>query len=308
MAVTEVQLDFTYSFDTMVELAGAGTETNPSEQDVFETDDANASSVFSLDMSNSLATNPIFVGNMSVIELAMESGFQTFGGGSLDKQVLEVQMEGSLVVVPTGSLSKNVLEIKASGTMYLSKVIKGDASVIEVLMEASGYFGNNLSMDKEVIILSMEGRLIQGEDADGDIVIIPSADDTEYPNISGEEYIVVNLRTKSHCTYKDGERTAVAKTASLNFGSYTEKAVSDMFLLSRALGEVEVVVQTKEDVERIYPLFWGVTTQANLKNKKLPLAKGLRGANWTISIIVPDESHLEVRGIELYVTDLKRHV
>lgn len=308
MAVTTVNLDFTYYYDSVVGVEGEGTETNPSTQVGLDTLDTYASSVLEMESEGGFATIPLLRGALSLAELAMEGGLQTSSVGEFDKNVLEIQMEGSLITQGVGHGSASVLEVQMSGTMYLTKVIKGEASVVEIAMEASGYFGNNLSMDKEVLLLSMEGLLVQGKDEDGDVVVIPSDDDTEYPNISGEEYIVVNLRTKAHSTYRDGERTAVAKTASLNFGSYTDKAVSDMFILSRALGEAEVIVNTKEDVERIYPLHWGVTTQANLKNKKLPLAKGLRGSNWTISLVVPDESHLEVRGIELYVTDLKRHV
>jgi hypothetical protein len=309
MAVTEVITDFTYTYDTIVELAGGGTETNPTEQDVFDTDDQYASSALEVKMGGQFASSNLIIGDASVIELQLSASLQTDNSGSLAKDVLQVSMEGSLAVTNSlvgGALS--ILELKATGTMHVNPRIYGNASVVEVQMEGSAYVGNNLSMDKELIILSMEGLLVQGVDEEGAPIIIPAPDDGEYPNISGEEYIVLNLRTKAHATYRDGERTAVAKTASMNFGSYTDKAVSDLFLLSRAKGEMEVMVNTKEDVERRYPLTWGETTQASLKNKKLPLGKGLKGANWSISIVVPDESHLEVRGLELFVTDLKRHV
>lgn len=307
MAVTEVIQDFTYTYDTAIELAGEGEYENPSDQNAYETLATNASSVFDISMENGFATIPVFSGDMAVAEIQMEAVLAVKRGGSLEEGAVEIQMEGSLVTIGYGALGKNVLQLKMQGTMYRSRVIKGSAAVLEVQIEASGYFGHNLSMDKEAILISMEGRLLQGVDENDNVVVIPSDDDTEYPNIGGEEYVVVNLRTKAHSTYRDGERTAVAKTGSLSFDSYTEKAISDMFLLSRAKGPMEVVVQTKEDIERRYPLQFGETTQSNLKNKKLPLAKGLRGANWTISIIVPDDSHMEIRGLELYVTDLKRH-
>jgi len=307
MAITEVDLDFTYSYDTITELAGEGTETNPSTQNALDYDDEFASSLFDVEMDGQFATVPLLNGDASVVEIQLEAGFQTVTGGALNKQALEVSMEGSLIVQGSGHGKASVLEIQATGTMYAGKGMDGDASVVQISMDGSGFISNALNMDKEVIILSMSGLLIQNEDESGAPIIIPADDDTEYPNISGEEYIVVNLRTKSHATYRDGERTAVAKTASIDFGSQTEKAISDLYLHSRARGEMEVLMNTGEDKDRRYPLTHGDTTQASLKNKKLPLGKGLKGTNWSIAIVVPDESHLEIKGIELLVTDLKRH-
>lgn len=282
MAVTEVELDFTYSYNSILGLSVGGQHANV----------------------------PNIDGEASVLQLQMDSGFQSGYTGSLSKGAVEVSMEGSLVVRGSGSGSAQVLEIKASGTMFTTQKIEGEASVVEVTMEGSGFVSSNLSMDKEVILLSMEGQLLTNWNPDlgdsGGPIIIPADDDGEYPNISGEEYIVVNLRTKAHSTYRDGERTAVAKTGSMDFGTYSTKTVTDMFMLSRAKGDMEVLVNTKEDVERRYPLSHGSTQQANMKNKKLPLGKGLKGVNWALSVVVPDESHLEIRGIELLVTDLKR--
>lgn len=306
MAVTEVPLEFTYTYDTIIELDGEGAMPNPYTQIAYETDASNASSVVDLDMGNQLATAPNFVGDASVVEIQLGGDFQTVYVSSFSKDIVEIQMEGSLVVQGKGEASLNVLEIKASGSMHLTPLMRGDASVVEMTMEGSGFVSNSLTMDKEVIILSMSGSLIQGQDESGSPIIIPADDDIEYPNISGEEYIIVNLRTKAHSTYRDGERTAVAKTASMDFGTFSQKAVTDMFMLSRAKGDLEVLVDTKEDIERRYPLSHGNTQQANMKNKKLPLGKGLKGVNWALSIVVPDEAHLEIRGIELLVTDLKR--
>jgi hypothetical protein len=295
MAVTEVPLEFTYSYDTILEFAGEGDETNPSTQVDYDPDMENASSLYDISSDGAFATAPNFNGDASVVELQLESSFQTVFVASCSKEVVEIQMEGSLIVQGKGEASLNVLEIKASGSMHLTPLMRGDASVVEMTMEGSGF-----------VSLSMSGSLIQGQDESGSPIIIPADDDVDYPNISGEEYIVVNLRTKAHATYRDGERTAVAKTASMDFGTYSQKAVSDMFMLSRAKGDMEVLVNTKEDVERRYPLSHGNTQQANMKNKKLPLGKGLKGVNWALSIVVPDEAHLEIRGIELLVTDLKR--
>jgi hypothetical protein len=307
MAITEVTTDFTYFYDTIVEPTVEGAMPNPSDQDAYDIDDSNASSVLSVGMGNQLATAPLLTGGLSIFELGLEGGFQTDSGGSLNKDVVQLRMEGSLIVVPTGSLSKNVLQVQMQGTMYRTRVIKGDASVVEVQIEASGFTSNNLSMDKEAVILSMTGYMVQGQDEGGGIIVIPADDDVEYPYISGEEYIVVNLRTKAHSTYRDGERTAVAKTGAMNFGSYTDKSISDMYVLSRARGESEVVMTSGENVERRYPLTFGDTTPPNLKNKKRTLAKGLKATNWSVAIVVADESHLEVRGLELLVTDIKRH-
>jgi hypothetical protein len=306
MAITEVDLDFTYSYGSVQELALEGDETNPSSQVALDMDDSNASSVLNIDLGGLYTTVPTLNGNGSVAQIDVGGELEKGNSFSFSKNVVQVRMEGSLVVKSKGAASLSVLQLRASGSMFVNPVVQGDASVVEVSMEGSGFVSNSMNMDKEVIILSMTGRLIQGEDESGSPIIIPADDDTEYPSISGEEYIVVNLRTKAHSTYRDGERTAVAKTGSMDFGTYSTKAVTDMFMLSRAKGDMEVLVNTKEDVERRYPLSHGSTQQANMKNKKLPLGKGLRGVNWSLAIVVPDEAHLEIRGIELLVTDLKR--
>ena len=308
MAITTVDLYFTNNTGSEVGLGGEGEFDNPSPQVGYDFDPVNQVSVVSIDLESVLATNPIFTGSLgSVLQLEIDTGFQTSTSGSLQKKVVEIQMEGSLVTVPNIAGEASALQITAQGTMYATPLMRGDINIFEVQIEASGYFGNNLSMDKEAVVISMEGLIVQSQNEAGEVIVIPAEDDAEYPNISGDEYIVLNLRTKAHSTYRDGERTAFLKTGSLNFGTYTLKSISDLYVLSRAKGAAEVILTTKEDVERHYPLQFGENTQANLKNKKLPVAKGLRGANWTLSIVVPDESHMEIRGIDLFVTDLKRH-
>lgn len=307
MAITEVITDFTYYYDTIVEPAVEGAMPNPYTQNAYDTNDSNASSVLSIGMGNQLATAPLLTGGLSLFEIGLDGGLHVDSVGAFENETIELQMEGSLIVVPTGSLEKDVLQVQMQGTMHRTRIITGDASVVEVQIEASGFTSNNLSMDKEAVILSMTGYLVQGQDESGGVVIIPADDDVEYPYISGEEYIVVNLRTKAHSTYRDGERTAVVKTGAMNFGSYTDKSVSDLFVLSRARGESEVVMTSGENIERRYPLTFGDTTPPNMKNKKRPLAKGLKATNWSVAIVVADESHLEVRGLELLVTDFNRH-
>lgn len=313
MAITEVYLDFTYNYEGVVELEMEGDETNPSTQVVYGISDEFASSVANFDIGNEYASSTIIIGDIgSIFEIGIGTGFIVSSVGSLSKNTLEVRMEGSLLTgagFVGGAL--DVVEINAVGTMHTVNIIKGDSSVTEIQIEGSAYVRSNISMDKELVLISMSGSIIQGGYVDEGGVFVPDViladDDTEYPNISGEEYIVLNLRTKAHSTYRDGERTAAAKTATLDFGSSTSKAVSDLFMLSRAKGPIEVIMNTGEDIDRLYQVMYGETTQANLKNKKLKLGKGLKAANWSVMIVVPEDSHLEVRSLDLFVTDLKRH-
>ena len=280
MAVTTVNLEFAYNTDSVVDLSVGSFQ---------------------------LATIPNISASLNLFSIELDNSLLNANVGSLSRNVVEVQIEGSLVTQGRGFGSLDVLQLTASGIMFTPKQVSGDASIIEVQMEAGGYVSSRQSMSKEAVLISMSGLLVQGVDGNNVIVLVPTEEDADYPNITGEEYIVVNLRTKAHATYRDGERTALAKTASLDFGSHTEKSISDLYLLSRARGPLEVVVNTREEIDRHYPLQFGEMGQANIKNKKLALAKGLRGTNWTISLVVPDGSHLEVRGMTLYVTDTERH-
>jgi len=243
--------------------------------------------------------------SLNVSSITMEAGLATVGGGVLSKRAVEISLEGDLATISTITGGAEVLLLTGEGTMYSSKSYVGNAEVIKISMDGSGYVGQGtLSLDKELVLFSMEGEIVQA----GDQALDPG-DDLTYPGIllSGDEYIVVNLRTKSHSTYRDGTRAAVAASPEMTFDSYTEKSVSDFYLHARAEKNTNLVVLSGESKERIYPLTYGENTQANLKNRRKPLAKGVRATNWKFTIVVPEDSHMEIRGIDLRVHDLKRH-
>ena len=235
-----------------------------------------------------------------VITLSMANELVVLGNATLDKNAVEVTMTGSLAVINTITGRAEVVQISGSGSMYQSAKLEGAMSVLELSMDGSGHVVNRMDMDSNILLMSMRGVIVQD---DNNVAI----DDADYPFIEGETYLVVNLKTKAHSTYKDGERTAVARTASLNFGSFTQKIVGDMFILSRAKGSAEVIVSAGEEKKRHYPLVYGEQTDSGIKSKKLPLARGLKASNWEFEIVVPEDSHMEVRGLDLLVTDTKRY-
>lgn len=127
-------------------------------------------------------------------------------------------------------------------------------------------------------------------------------------NSAQNNVVVLNLRTKAHSLYDETTLDAYAITGELLFSSYKNKNISDAFILSRSADEIEFTLWNDEITSRKYVISYESGEQPNLKNKKVKLAKGLVGTNWKMKIANVNQAFTEVRGIDLFVSELKRHV
>lgn len=205
-----------------------------------------------------------------------------------------------LITIPSISGSGSIVGIRSSASVVVINNIHGNATVTQLKADGTGLLVNTINGEANIFRIEAVG-LAQLYST------VVQAPDGEYPYISGDTYIVVNLRTKSHTTYKDGSSAAIAKTGEMSFDSFNDKNIADVYLLARATEDVELIVKNNEITERNYPVIFGTTGQANLKNKKVMLAKGLKGQNWQMSVVALDD-YAEVRSIEMLVNELKRRV
>jgi len=204
----------------------------------------------------------------------------------------------------TGNLS---IILPSQKAMFDSSSTDIDVSAFSVSAEGICYQLSNIVIDASALRISAAGTIT------GTIAItpppdVPASDDDLARILSGNNYIVVNLKTKSHTTYRDGNNNAVAKTGEINFSSQQLKNVSDIYLHSRVSGDIEIVAKSGETKERTYPVTFENTTQPNLKNKKVKLAKGIRATNWQLTIVSPDSSHAEIGSMDVIVNESKRRV
>lgn len=238
--------------------------------------------------------------NTSTLRLSLTGEIAGSAQAELARPVLSISMVGRLAVTPVATGELSLLRVSAEGALYAPAVITGEGACLQLSSSGRGFVAPTGSLAASPLALSMSGLLTQS-------ATIAAVADEEYPNITGESYIVVNLRTKSHVTYRDGERTAFARTAGMNFDSFTEKAVSDAFLHSRAQGVGEFLTFPGEETKRSYPLEYGSTRQPAISSKHRPLAKGLKATNWSFGVVVPEDAHMEIRGMDLLASDTKRH-
>ena len=136
----------------------------------------------------------------------------------------------------------------------------------------------------------------------------PESDNFFADTFSGDLYIVLNLKTKTHTTYRDGSTNALAQTGEIVFGSNHTKNVSEVYLNSRGTDKLKLIVKNAEDTERTYQASYPPDSGPNLKNKKFKIAKGLKGTNWQFTITSSPEGHLELRELEMLVNEFKRWV
>ncbi len=214
--------------------------------------------------------------------------------------------EANFNVISGGSASFDItfkpFTFKAGG-----QAIDCDATIFNI--SASGTVTQVAKIDVDANTLWMESN----GDISGSVTIVApdsssSSTGIDSVTFSGETYLVLNLKTKSHTTYRDGNNNALAETGELVFNSNKMKNVSHVHMHSRASDTVEVILTTDETKERKYKAEFAVGGHANLRNKKIPVAKGIKGTNWQIGILAEDADHLEVRSIDLIVNELKRRV
>ena len=182
-----------------------------------------------------------------------------------------------------------------------------EASVIGLSAEGVCYQLNTINVEASAIKITAEGEV------HGSITIIQPDPETGSDakgayTFEGDLYIVVNLKTKSHTTYRDGNNNALAQTGELTFSSAKDKNVSDAYILARSTGDVRFIAKSGENVERTHNLVFRVNDDGNLVNKKIRLAKGLKAQGWQFSVLSPDSEKLEVRAIDLIVNKSKRRV
>jgi hypothetical protein len=120
--------------------------------------------------------------------------------------------------------------------------------------------------------------------------------------------VVLNLRTKAHCLFDEATLDAYATTGELLFGSYKNKNVSDAFVFGRSDDAIDLTVWNDEATSRVYAIDYKSGEQGALKNKKKALAKGLTGTNWKLKVSKTGTVSAEVRGVDLFVNELRRHV
>ena len=209
-------------------------------------------------------------------------------------------------------------------------VISGGVSALNVQFPSflSSFLSNDISLDASVINISASGicyqvpsikaslsaiEITSSGEINGSVTIISPDSETGSDNgcaynFDGDLYLVLNLKTKAHSTYRDGNNNAIAQTGELTFSSQYDKNVSDAYILSKSTGDVRFVSKSGENTERVRDLTFKIDDAGTLRNKKVLLAKGLKSQTWQFSVLSPDSEHLEVRAIDLIVNKTKRRV
>ena len=272
-----------------------------------------------------LANNPNIIDSTNtLVTLTLDGGLSN----KLDSSVLVILSDGTLTATTpvTGNVDINLL-ITSVGNIITIPTIRADISVNSISMQglvlvgkeiaAIGLLDNLLTisgsivqstgiqLDKPSLIVTINGDVSQST-----VITLPDFEDEVITDgsITGNNYIVVNLRTRSHTTYRDGNNNAYAKTGKMSFGSIKNKNVSDAFVFGRSDKAIELVILNDEITERAYEITYQENEQGNLKNKKCKLSKGLTGTNWEVAIRNKEAGFTEVRAIDLFVSELKRHV
>jgi len=223
----------------------------------------------------------------------------------------EIASNGFNIVFPVNDISFEAL----SGTI--------SSFDISFPLFTNSFSADNISLDAYAISISSKGLIRQiptisvaAEITDilldgtvtGSVTIVSPDDSSSGYVFSGEEYIVLNLKTGAHSEYRDGNNNSIATTGDLSFSSAFMKNVSDMYLLSRSDDDISVIVNNGENTERFIDVTFNADDAGNLKNKKVRLAKGLKSNNWSFAVLAPDGANFEVRSIELIVNKTKRRV
>jgi len=239
-------------------------------------------------------------------------------------QTLSISSSGSLFTIPSIVSKVNVLNVSGTSQLETTPYIGCAVTVNKVSLSLLSYTANSIQASPVVnsigmrggaysltyIALSQQAFLVSTKataSLSSTQIIIPDADDI-FDSITGNNYIVVNLRTKSHTTYRDGSNIAAAQTGLLNFGTVKDKNISDAYLWSRSSENIEFHVKNNEITERKYLANFAEVGQENLSNKKIVLSKGLKGSNWQFAIVSNGNNYSEIRTIDLVANELQRRV
>jgi hypothetical protein len=247
----------------------------------------------------------------------------------------KVSMDASIHLNIFDAIANTVSMYAAAETMFSAECVMDITPIVK--MVASGVSGNNVVGIALANKVSMVGGAERTISIDAIILLdrrmsmVASTDQYKHnslmvtlkninssfgmiasafsfvPNAALNNIIVLNLRTKAHSTYLDGDLDAYATTGSLNFGSAKNNNVSDAFLLGRSTDSLEIDVWNDEETKRTYSVDFRNNDVAKLQNKKQPLAKGLTGTNWKFGFKNTNHSYAEVRNVDLFVGELRRH-
>lgn len=229
-----------------------------------------------------------FVIQSGSLDVDFTSFNASFASNSGAISTFSAQFNPFKVTLSSGSLvlSAESQLISISGSCYQIPTISIDVNSLETTIDSE--------ITTSVTIIEPDTE----SGSDSDVAI----------TFSGDVYVVLNLKTKAHSIYMDGNNNAIAQTGELALGDVSMKNVSDLYLTSRAVGVPEIVIKNNEETERTYSADYGETEQAILKNKKLKLSKKLKGSKWQFSLISSDRDYIEVENVDLIVNKLKRRV
>lgn len=221
---------------------------------------------------------------------------------------MSTSLVGTLVAVP---------KITSTGDTYTISKVNGLATVPIVKSLGTAYRANSID---GVGLINRHSRLVASLEVASTnnglaTINLVAANYGLYgtgsvlnPNVALNRTIVLNLRTKSHCEFDSATNDAYATTGELTFGGVKNKNVSDAFIFGRSDDALTFSAWNDETTKRNYTVNYEQHEQANLKNKKVKLAKGLTGTNWQFRFANTNENFAEVRQVDLFVNELKRHV
>jgi len=225
--------------------------------------------------------------DISIIPIfpSFEAAFESAGGGTLSFDIV---------------FPKSIMQFGGNS-------IECDISVFDISASSVCTQLSKITFDANTLNISADGGLV------GYVTItLPSEEESsEGPNsvkFTGDKYIVLNLKTGAHSEYMDGNNNAIAKTGGIKFGSNFTKNISDAYILSRVEDILRLIVTADESIEREYVTRYKVGNNGNSSNKKIRMAKGIKGTTWEVSVVSEDGSHVEVHEIDVVVNKTGRRV
>jgi hypothetical protein len=252
-------------------------------------------------------------GNLSLYNISLAVDIRALDGFATKVSLEATGYQGTYLV---GDFTPT-LNLTIESDVITRGVIFGDISIPNI--SAEGIITRSSNVEGDFIInrlVTLDGTNLTSTylSFDNNIYVV---DDITSFSILGDAYtaatvfnnnvIVLNLRTKAHSIYREATLDAYAITGELLFGSNKNKNISDAFLFGRSNDAIELTVWNDEEKSRLYVVDYKSGTQGNLKNKKRPLSKGLYGTNWKFKVAKNGSTTAEVRSVDLFVNELKRH-
>ena len=259
---------------------------------------------------------PTYSANVRIATVTMNSGIylQEFNG-----TVSNTSMQATASMPSFGyGLLTVVPKITSTGSTQVRGIIDGSVTIRKVQMLGSATRSVGISANINVNrFISSTGTIATDNfslNGSATIKVLPNRfsfygeGSIQNNNTPNNYTIVLNLRTKAHYVYDESTMDAHAITGELRFGSYKNKNVSDAYIFGRSSDALVLTATNDEVTSRNYDVTYAESEQQNLRNKKLKMSKGLNGKTWQFKIANTNQAFTEVRGIEFFVNELKRHV